>query len=160
MNKVLIDNWEKESCFSPETIDSLGRPMAKCGHHGQPLNGKPCPDCFPNLYREKRIDEVELGEGVMFLDDFLESDVYCSSESFTEPIDFKGFVNKLKAFGVTNLFVEITESNGEPYWNGCMTFQLPCDISLGLVKIIVESDPREFEIREDVLPRAVRLWWD
>lgn len=32
---------------------------AKCGHHGNLLNGKPCPDCFPEFY-EQRQEPVSL----------------------------------------------------------------------------------------------------
>jgi hypothetical protein len=45
------EEWAR---LGPRNIDDIKNDTeAKCGHHGQLLNGDPCPDCFPEWWREK-----------------------------------------------------------------------------------------------------------
>lgn len=43
----------------PEITKAMMEPDARCGHHGNLLHGKPCPDCFPELYEDAKAGQVD-----------------------------------------------------------------------------------------------------
>ena len=101
-------------------------------------------------------DELNLSDGEIPFDDLSDDDLIFGCTYFDNMEELGDFIERLKFLGASNFVLEVSYER----WDGGLIFQLPKVISLDIMKTIADSHPDEFQIREDVIERAVRLWWD